>query len=110
MEHTFDSHEKHVIREAKERGENALVDPMPDLTPDGVERWKENVKEYFMAECEEILEAADTPELKHEVINAMKEGFSALIANQPDVPIPDSGVETAHDAKEDAFHEIHHES
>lgn len=100
---------QNLLREAKERGENALLDPMPDMTPSGDDRWKENVKEYFMAECEEILHHAETPEMKHKVIDAMKEGFSALIERQrpPDAPISESGVEAAHLIKEDAFHEIH---
>lgn len=107
MSPTHIKNRRTLIEKAKKRGENALVDPMPDMTPEGIGRWKENVKEYFIAECEEILEREENPELRREVVNAMKEGFSELIESQHDVPLPDSGVETAHTVKEDAFHEIH---
>lgn len=101
------SREHQTISAAKERGRNALLDPLPDLTHHGVDRWKENVKEYFLAECEELLEREERPELREKVLDAMKEGFSELIESQHDVPIPESAVEEAHDAKEHAFRKMH---
>ncbi|MHB1926802.1 MAG: hypothetical protein ACYCRD_05995 [Leptospirillum sp.] len=101
------SREHEAILTAKERGRNALLDPLPDLTHHGVDRWKENVKEYFLAECEDILGREKDPELREKVLDAMKEGFSELIESQHDVPIPESAVEEAQDAKEQAFRKIH---
>lgn len=99
--------EQDTLSKAKKSGQNALLDPLPDLTHHGMERWKENVKEYFLAECEHILSEEKNPELRGKVIEAMKEGFSELIEEQHDVPIPDSAVSEAHDAKELAFRKIH---
>jgi hypothetical protein len=68
---------------------------------------KENVKEYFRAECHDILSEEEDPELRARVLEAMKEGFSELIEEQHDVPIPDSAVDEAHAAKEHAFRKLH---
>lgn len=105
MDNSFRKQE--TVSDAKNRGKNALLDPLPDLTPHGVERWKENVKEYFRAECEEILSEEKDPELRGRVLEAMKDGFSELIEEQHDVPIPDSAVDEAHAAKEHAFRKLH---
>ncbi|MCL4462040.1 MAG: hypothetical protein M1297_10110 [Nitrospirae bacterium] len=100
-------YEQETLSEAKQRGRTALLDPLPDLTPQGTELWKENVKEYFRAECAQILSEEANPELRAKVVEAMKEGFSELIEEQHDVPIPDSAVDEAHDAKEHAFRKVH---
>nr|EDZ38499.1 MAG: Hypothetical protein CGL2_10954053 [Leptospirillum sp. Group II '5-way CG'] len=105
MENSFRKQE--TLSEAKHRGRSALLDPLPDLTHHGMERWKENVKEYFRAECNDILsEEEEDPELRARVLEAMKEGFSELIEEQHDVPIPDSAVDEAHAAKEHAFRKL----
>jgi hypothetical protein len=101
------SRKQETLSEAKHRGRSALLDPLPDLTHHGVERWKENVKEYFRAECHDILSEEEDPELRARVLEAMKEGFSELIEEQHDVPIPDSAVDEAHAAKEHAFRKLH---
>jgi hypothetical protein len=105
MENSYQ--DRDTLSEAKNRGRSALLDPLPDLTPNGMERWKENVKDYFLAECAEILSEETDPELRGRVLEAMKEGFTELIEEQHDVPIPDSAVDEAHAAKEQAFRKLH---
>ena len=80
---------KDVLERARMAGERAPVIAVPDPTVDGFAEWKKDLLAYFGCAADNLIhESGAEPEMRGEILAAMKEGFEELLMAQPYEGIP----------------------
>lgn len=78
-----------VLERARVSGEKAPVMSLPSPTVDGLAAWKKDLLVYFGCAADNLInEVGGEPEMRGEILAAMKEGFEKMLIAQPHEEIP----------------------